>query len=384
MFQLKNFVSIAASMLNYVRSTTGKVTDLQPGSVTRTILEAPATEIEELYVQMFNGIKEAIPVAVYNSIDFPKLPPQYASGRVTVIALQRLTADLAIPAGTRFLTRDGRIYQSVVDMNWPAQISNKDVSQFDVPVVSQVAGVAQNAAAGEITSSPFFPPDRFSFSSTAMANGTDTEADDSRDKRFADYISSLSRGTKTAMLYGARTASIKDEAGNIIEGVSRVSMTEGLGNVTIHIWGSNGEPSTVLINQVIAIENGGRDAQGVVTPGFAAAGIQCQVATMFARAIDCDITVTLATGYVLDDTMKAGIKNALHARLYQLFPGDIVTVEELRVAVLIVPGVLTALITGLNNITCGVNEVLVAGAVDIKEAVVTPATSTTTAGQPHA
>ncbi|EON2339049.1 baseplate J/gp47 family protein [Escherichia coli] len=383
MFQLKNFVSIAASMLNYVRSTTGKVTDLQPGSVTRTILEAPATEIEELYVQMFNGIKEAIPVAVYNSIDFPKLPPQYAAGRVSVVANLPLTADLAIPKGTRFLARDGRIYQSVVDMTWPAQTNGTDVLQFDVPVTSLVAGVAQNAAAGEINSSPLFAPDRFTFSSSAMTNGTDTEADDSRDKRFADYISSLSRGTKTAMLYGARTAAIKDAAGNVTEGVTRASMVEGSGTVTIYIWGSNGAPSPELVNQVKAIEAGGRDANGVVMPGFAAAGIECQVGAMFSRTIDCDIKITVGEGYQLDATMKAAIKNALHARLNQLFPGDVVTVEEMRVSVLAVQGVLTAVLTGTDNITCGSKEVLAAGNLNITEAVTASAT-TTTAEQPHA
>ncbi|HHA3594140.1 TPA: baseplate J/gp47 family protein [Salmonella enterica subsp. enterica serovar Newport] len=384
MFQLKNFVSIAASMLNYVRSTTGKVTDLQPGSVTRTILEAPATEIEELYVQMFNGIKEAIPVAVYNSIDFQKLPPQYASGRVTVVALAPLSADMNIPKGTRFLSRDGRIYQTVKEMVWPAKNGTKDVMEFDVPVISMVAGIGQNLAAGEITAASLFPPDRFTLSSTAMINGSDTEADDSRDKRFADYISSLSRGTKTAMLYAARTASIKDDAGNIIEGVARASMTELDGSVTINIWGTNGAPSAELINQVTSIETGGRDTNGVVTPGYAAAGIQCSVGSMVGYTIDATFTVTLAAGYTLDATMKAAMKNAFEQKISPLEPGESITVEEMRVSVLIVPGLLTAELTNINNLVCGNNQVLLAGNLTITEAQPATLAVTSKAGDSNA
>ena len=47
-FQIKDFASITAGMLNHARSVTSKITDFQPGSVARTIMEAPAVEVEEL------------------------------------------------------------------------------------------------------------------------------------------------------------------------------------------------------------------------------------------------------------------------------------------------------------------------------------------------
>lgn len=49
-FQIKDFASIVASQINHARAVSDKITDFQPGSVARTIMEAPAVEIEELYL----------------------------------------------------------------------------------------------------------------------------------------------------------------------------------------------------------------------------------------------------------------------------------------------------------------------------------------------
>lgn len=83
-FQIKDFVSIAASMINHMRGTQNKVTDFQPGSVARTLVEGPAVEIEELYLQMFIGLREAIPIATFQSFGFDKLPASYGSGYVSI------------------------------------------------------------------------------------------------------------------------------------------------------------------------------------------------------------------------------------------------------------------------------------------------------------
>ncbi|EJG5414280.1 baseplate J/gp47 family protein [Salmonella enterica] len=366
MFQLKNFVSIAASMLNYVRSTTGKVTDLQPGSVTRTLLEAPAAEIEELYVQVFNGIREAIPVAVYNSIKFDKLPPQYASGRVTVIAGTAPTQAQIYPKGTRFLSRDGRIYESVGDVDWPA-----GAISMQFPVLSQAAGQGQNLAQGEINSAPAFDPDKYSFSNTDFTGGSDIESDSQRDIRFAEYISALSRGTEAALIYGAKTARILDGAGNIVEAVERVSLKVTSGSVQVNIWGTNGAPSLALLTRATEIEIGYQDpATNITTPGFAAAGIRCSVVPMAAKPIpDVTFTLQMLDGYVLDSTTKPvytqQIRDILDSFLDTVQPKQVVYIDDIKNLALMLRGVKSASVNIASNITCGEAEVLVAGKVEV-------------------
>lgn len=361
-------------MLNYVRSTTGKVTDLQPGSVTRTILEAPAAEIEELYVQMFNGIKEAIPVAVYNSINFPKLAPKYASGNVTIIWNDKLNSfnsavpptDFFIPKGTTFLARDGRIYQALGALTWP-----KGQASFTVPVQSILPGYNQNLASGEINASPLFNPDLYDFSNTDMTGGADTESDKDRDTRFADYIASLSRGTETALLYGARSAYVTDAAGNITEAVTRASLSISTGKVQVNIWGSNGSPSKALLDRANQIETGYVDANGIVVPGFSAAGISCDVVPMRETPVDAEYRITLLPGYTLDATMKQAIRDALSSLLSGIQPGTTVYLADIQSAALLVPGVKSALGTTAQNIVCGDNAVLVNGTIKIDELQVT-------------
>ena len=113
MFQIKNFVSIVAGALNYVRGVTTRITDLQPGSVTRTLIEAPAQEVEELYVQMFNGLLEAIPVATYKSFNFQLLTATYAGGMVSVTTSTPLTQSIDISKNTIFTAKDGRQYRTL-------------------------------------------------------------------------------------------------------------------------------------------------------------------------------------------------------------------------------------------------------------------------------
>src|SRR3546814_7934576 len=83
-FQTKDFVSIVASMINWMRSTQSKITDFNIGSVARTMVEAPAAEIDELYQQFFFGLKEAIPVSVYQSFDFEPIEAVPAAGLVRI------------------------------------------------------------------------------------------------------------------------------------------------------------------------------------------------------------------------------------------------------------------------------------------------------------
>ncbi|EAM1616330.1 hypothetical protein EU642_22090 [Salmonella enterica] len=373
MFQLKNFVSIAASMLNYVRSTTGKVTDLQPGSVTRTILEAPAAEIEELYVQVFNGIKEAIPVAIYQSIDFKKLSAQHAAGRVTVVYDQTMPAPFVVPQGTQFLARDGRIYVTKTDLTWPA-----GADRMTFPVLSLNPGNNQNLAAGEINASPTFSPDHFSFVSSDMTGGADVESDAARDIRFADYISSISRGTEAALLYGARSAKLYDSVGNIIESVQRASLEVISGSVTVHIWGSNGEPSDALVLRADEIEKGYVDpVSGEVVPGFSAAGISCAVAKMKLQPVDVDYTVVMLNGYTFDaNTTPQLISDALGSFLATKMPGDTVYIDDIKNQALTVRGVASATVNINANVVVNPASVLVVGKVRVTSPVVAPVVPT--------
>ncbi len=358
MFQIKNFVSITASMLNHIRGTTKKITDLIPGSVTRTLVEAPAVEIEELYLQYVNGLREAIPVATFKSFGFDKLAAKYARGYVSVSTDTPPTALLTIPTGTVFTSSDGRVYKSTADVGWAP-----GTGSVRIPVKAEAAGLAYNISAGSITESPFFD-DTYTISNSAINNGRDVETDSERESRFADYVASLSRGTVTACLYAAKSATITDDQGNIEEYVTRAGYTEIAGYVKIYLYSSGGLPSKDLITRGQLIIDGWRDTDtGVITPGYRSAGVNVELASMVERAIPLSARVSTLTGYTLDDAMKQDITDNFASLLAGAESGDIIYADAIETALLNVTGVKSVVIDISENIVCEANEALIPGVV---------------------
>lgn len=360
MFQLKDFVSITASMLNHIRGTNKKVTDLQPGSVTRTLVEAPAVEIEELYLQFFNGLREAIPVATFKSFGFDKLAAKYARGYVTVSTATPPTALLTVPAGTTFTSSDGRAYLSTADVGWAP-----GVQSIRIPVIAEAPGQRYNISTGSINASPFFNSS-YTISNSAINNGRDEETDAEREARFAEYIGSLSRGTVQACLYAAGSATVTDDQGNIEEYVTRLGYTEIAGYVKIYIYSSAGLPSRNLITNGQLLIDGWKDTDtGVITPGYRAAGVEVEIASMVERAIPLNARVTLFSDYELDAAMKQDMSDVFATLLSETESNGTLYADSIETALLGVAGVKSVVIDITENIVCGPSEALIPGTVTV-------------------
>lgn len=359
-FQIKDFVSITASMLNHIRGATTKITDLIPGSVSRTLVEAPAVEIEELYLQIFNGLREAIPVATFKSFGFDKLPAKFARGFVSVSRVTAPSAPLTIPAGTEFTSSDGRVYLSSQEVIWLT-----GTTSVRIPVVAAAAGLAYNISSGSISASSFF--DRtHSISNSAINNGADVETDAEREARFASFIGSLSRGTNFACLAAAESATVTDEAGNILEYVTRSGRTEIAGYVKIFIYSSAGIPSAALLAQGQRIIDGWIDPDtGKPVPGYRAGGVRMDVLSMTEREIPLTARVTMQDGFSLDEAVKQAIADEFATLLATVMPSSVLYVESIENALLSVPGIKSILISATENIICGANEAVVPGLITV-------------------
>lgn len=354
MFQIKNFVSIVAGALNYVRGTTVKITDLQPGSVSRTLIEAPAQEVEELYIQMFNGLLEAIPVATYRSFNFTLLGATYASGLVTVTTNKPLTQPITIPKGTVFTAKDGRQYASSGEMTWPITEAT-----IRVPVQALSPGFKGNAAVGEINASPFFAPADFTISNAEINGGSDAETEADRMVRFASYIASLSRGTYESLMYALTTAVIRDSNGVMVEFVTRRGYDYTLGYNHLYIWSNLGAPSPALLARAQEIITGYQDlTTGERIPGYSAAGVRTDVGAMSARVVPMTFLVGMQSGYTLTPATKQSIRNAYYSLLGSVQAGEILRPDDVKSAALQVAGIEKVTVSMSANITCGQNEVL--------------------------
>uniref|UniRef100_A0AAU6W2Z8 Baseplate J-like protein n=1 Tax=Pseudomonas phage Touem01 TaxID=3138548 RepID=A0AAU6W2Z8_9VIRU len=280
-FQVKDFVSITASMINWMRASTRKISDYNVGSVARTLVEAPAAEIDELYQQMFIGIKEAIPVSVYNSFSFDALPAIAAAGLVRV-QMTPSSADVLVQAGTTFFA-PGLLstYSSLED------VTIKAGSSFvDILVLADSTGTAGNITEGQnFTLTP--SPSTFLSASnlSGFSSGQDQETPDEQKLRFAAYIDSISRATNNALRYGLTTARLYDDAGNITERVATGITIEPyledpnqpIGLVECYIHNGVGNTSAALVSEASKIIEGYYDPSGVAVAGYKAAGIPTPV-----------------------------------------------------------------------------------------------------------
>lgn len=358
-FQLKDFSSIAASTINYARAVTKKATDWLPGSSIRTIIESPAIEIEELYLQMFIGLREAIPVAIYNSFRFDLLPPSYARGFVSVSHQTPISAAITIPQGTVFRTQDGRQYKSSQAVTWPI-----NTVQVRVPVIADAPGLYYNVSTGAINESSFFDA-TYTISNAKIENGRDEESPDERQARFRDYVAALSTGTVHACYYSSRQAVVLDIDGNISEYVLKIGLEEVPGIVKIYLYSNSGIPSAGLIEYAQTKIDGYRDGMGEPQPGIRAGGVKCQILPMIERLVPMAIQVKPAPGYTLNSAMRQDISDAYDTVVRSILPRETLYIGMITDALLDVTGVLTVVPLATSNVICGVNESLVPGTLTI-------------------
>jgi uncharacterized phage protein gp47/JayE len=301
-FQIKNFVSIAAAVINHMRSTQTKITDFTIGSVARTLVEAPSIEMDELYQQMFSGLKEAIPTSVFNSFNFGLLPPTPGAGVVAVTIATSLTATV-IPAGSVFSTAGSPItLTSSADVTIPigATVGN-------VPCVATTTGAAGNLPAGTSFSvAPTVNGFVSAVNATALSQGRDLETNDQRKRRFNDFITTLQRGTIAALVYGAKLTKLYDVNGIQTEGVATAQViepyvldnTQPIALVNVFIHNGVGSTSGALITAASTTLYGYTNPDGSKVAGWKAAGVPVNVYAATETPLDMTGVLTCAPGYV--------------------------------------------------------------------------------------
>lgn len=367
MFQIKDFASIAASMLNHLRGTTNQVTDFEPGSVVRSLVEAPAVEIDELYQQMFNGLKEAIPVALYRSLSFDALPALPARGLVRVNITSN-TSDVLIPAGTVFTVTGGaQSYASTADTTIGA-----GQTFVDVAVAARIAGTSGNLNAGaSFTLVPALSTMLSVQNLAAFTPGVDAESDADRKSRFRAYIATLARGTVAAIVVGLQTATVTDASGNQIERVASATLiepwltdpTQPTALVRCYIHNGVGNTSSSLVARALQVVTGYRDSNGTPVPGWKAAGAKVEI--LVATEIVANVSGTLVAQAGVDHAQLAvQVTQTIYGYLLGLQIGQSALVAEIVALAMAVDGVADiAIMTPTANITATAQQKLMPGAI---------------------
>lgn len=356
-FQLKDFASITASMLNWMKSVQQKVSDFRIGAIVRSMLEACAIEIDEFYKQAFIGLKEAIPVSIYTTFSFPALTATPTSGLIRVtIEAQSTIVNLA--AGTTWVPNSGGVnYTQTSSVN----IAIGDTTA-DVPVAAVTAGVIGNLAAGA-TFAPSPVPTGFVSATnlTSWLNGIDNEDAADQKTRFNGFISTLQRGTPAAIQYGLTTVTITDTAGNVIERVVtsqviepwKTDVTQPVSLVNGYIHNGVGGTSGALLTQAQQVIDGYYDVNNNPVPGWKAAGVKAVIA--IATEIPLNVTGVLTAQPGFDKpTLIAQAVPTVASYLQALPIANTALYAELIARVKDIPGVYNFVLSTPTADTAGV------------------------------
>ena len=343
-FQIKNFVSIAAAMINRMKAVQSLLTDFNVGAAARTVVEAVAIELDQYYQQMFNGLKEAIPVAIYNSFGFPLLPAQASRGLLTFTATVS-AFDQPILAGA-VVTVPGGTIRYVTQANAVIPAGDTTVS---VEAAADTVGLVSNAAPGTITQLVGSIAGVTGVTNTlAFGGGQDAETEDQRKTRFQSYIQSLGRGQVYALQYGAQTAYLLDSYGNIVESVISAIVQEmyyiddsnPIGLIHVFIFNGSTGASSDLIAKCQQIIDGYTDTNGNKIAGYKAAGTIVVVNACFTSTCDVTGVVTLLPAYASSSVaVLAACTAAVNAYIASLPVGTNIIQEQIRTTIMNVPGV---------------------------------------------
>ncbi|MEX3764455.1 baseplate J/gp47 family protein [Paraburkholderia phenoliruptrix] len=325
-----------------MKGTQSIITDFNEGAIARTMVEAPAAELDQLYQEMFNGLVEAIPVATYNSFNFDAEPATPATGLIRQVITSQ-SADTVVPAGTVYSYVGGSVTYTVEN---DTTIKAGD-TYADVLVKASVSGTIGNLAQNtQFTASPAVTGFVSAVNMAAFVSGADVETDDERLIRFNAYIDALARGTPAAIEYGAKTTKLYDSAGNVIERVVSAVVDEPYERdktqppalFSCYIHNGVGATSDALVTQTQQVIAGYKDSTGTKIPGWKAAGVHCDVNKATEVTINIGGALTALPGYDESD-LATSANSVAYSYILGLGVGTAFQVSDLISKVKAIDGV---------------------------------------------
>lgn len=202
-FAFKKASQIVDSEINQIVVSTDRINDFSTGSITRTMIEAEAIEIEKLYYYTLENLKLAIDDAVTSAFGFTRRTATYAYGNIRVDLNSSLAQDLYIPRGTRFFSTY-EAYEQVYRTQVPYRIP-KGSRSFELTVYCTVMGTYGNIPNDVINRTDDLGAITNVTNPEAFNTGQDEESPQQMKIRFRQMIQSIAKGTNQSLVYAAES-----------------------------------------------------------------------------------------------------------------------------------------------------------------------------------
>lgn len=307
-FNIKTFTNILNNMASWVSSHSPQLNNWRVGGVTRSILEAISSEIEELYFKMNTMYIQAVQQSIFTSFGFNLLPAVCSYGEITLYFTINLTDNITIPAGFQ-------VYTAPINGVAVFFISTSDTLclQGTNNVIMQVScvtpGIIGNVSSYSIAmqSQPLTFIQQLN-NLLPIGNGAEQETIPACKKRFASYISSLGMGTIDAIQYGCST----------VTGITGVYVAESIGYLTVYAHDYLGNLPTLLQQNLIT-----------TLDSYKSAGVELIVLPVTLVPVDMSIVVYTNKQFNASDMVSYGTN--LQEKVNDFFNSYVVS-KSVRIA----------------------------------------------------
>ncbi|MGE3549637.1 MAG: baseplate J/gp47 family protein [Geobacter sp.] len=334
-FEIIKAETRTARMVEWFAGMCSTITDFLPGSKVRTKFETVAVEMEAQDYAFMQALRKAIPISIYQAFGFSLQPATKASGMVTFTGTPT-SSNITIPAGTLVSTTSTSTPKTYATSQDVTMLIGQTTVQ--APVVCTSPGVFGNTPSASITRMNTTINGITSVTNVAaLNNGKDRETEDARRTRFNNYITTLTRGTKEAVMYGASTAALYDVSGAITEMVMFSNVVQPAeddpmqpaGEYYCYIYNGSGATSDALVTEAQKIIDGYTNADGNKIPGYKAAGTICTVVKATESATDVTCTVTPISAETDKTALQSACTDAITSLIQELGMGDDVIVSQI-------------------------------------------------------
>lgn len=371
-FNIRNFDAITASLIASVSSGTVKTTDFNVGSVVRTMLEAVALTMEDLNINTWQGLLDAIETAVYKGFDFKRLQPTKASGVVRFISDTAVLSTVAIAQGT-LVKVPGTTKEYVTTIAGQIDVGETETS---IRVEATVEGSESNTTPDSITElvAPLTGVDSIT-NNAAFRSGRDLETPLERRDRFRRFIVSLARSHREGIEFAARSAVILDANGIVIESVTdvfvfelfTVNPTAPAGYFDVFIFNGQGDTSVELVAEAQKIIDGFEDPTLGRVAGFRAAGDVASVKAAEEIIIDVDADIIISEGFSFAE-LEASIVDSIVVIFESSKIAQDFLVNDIICSIKAVSGVFDVIMnTPTANVEIAFNQVGILGTITLTE-----------------
>ena len=304
----KSISDILGGLIDYTSTHTSEITDFTPGSIVRSIYEAEAMELEQLYTLSIENILWGIRHSVLDAFGFTPKDATAAFGYVTVTLSTPLAAPLVLAKGTSFYSSKDTA-ESIMFVTQDSYFIDTGTSSFQVVVYCTQLGAIGNIDSNYIdTMSSTQLTSKTATNEEPFATGTDAESTDSVLQQFRQFVATRGRATVNAVDYAARSVS----------GVTGVYVYETTGDFIVYAHDANGDLNPYMMNQVI-------NAVNLYRP----VGIPWSVrpVSKLVKGITFEIAVTDSS--LVDDSFQTGLAEYVKKYLQSFTAGQYLVQNEL-------------------------------------------------------